>query len=243
MKKYWKTIRWLVLAVIAAYGAVLVHPVPLFLYHVQAGNIMLSSDRLMNDADREFAAQIERRIMRSPLYDAAATHRLFNCIDRGRYTLLAAFRSDPGATAYRLLGSTIVLNNGDTGTDCLNCPDAPQPLGDRVVKELTLDMIRNRTGPFTFMMLPHWIRNGYAEYMAYGAADIADLMRRFRDGRAASRTLLSDNEHDRLMIAFCLDIEHRSILQVLDDRPDLTSVQYRLIDTVDQLIAARQPRL
>jgi hypothetical protein len=89
-----KRILLTLVAGLAGWVALLVHPEPLFAYTAQEGNVVLHARRPFPPETRPLLEEVIERVSRSPIYDPARVHHVFRCDTPALYGFLALWQSE-----------------------------------------------------------------------------------------------------------------------------------------------------
>jgi hypothetical protein len=227
-----RPVRFLVRAVSVVAGAALIlvaagftflaNAQAIFPYSVEVGRLSLNSDQPFDpDAGRALLADVERRISSSELDVPGQTHRIIIANDdwRRRITFLWSYGAG-GLNYYPIRNVFLRGSDIDAGVMLRSDGSAvppPRTLAYYGAHEIAHSMIAEHIGPLANQRLPAWIREGLADYIAFGSGV---------DFPALSEALLA---HDpnldpqvsgtyaryRLLVAFFLDYEGWTIDRLL----------------------------
>lgn len=224
----------LVLAASAA--AVLAYPQPLFSYHVERGRLAVYSD-LPFDAKKAEALldEVDYRIARSPLDRSDGVHRIFiaNAPWRARLTFLWTYGA--GGVNFNPLTRNVFIRRSDVDADrvltSLGPVPPPRTLAYFAAHEIGHSLITERIGAVANWRLPVWIREGLADYIAFGGkVDVAALTRAFHAGERDLDPKRSGlYARYRLLVAQFLEHEGWTIDQLLASRLPQREAEERLV--------------
>lgn len=164
-----------VFLLVSGYVALLAFPQPLFAYRAQSGNLTLYSDVPFDAAAGEAALRFaEAKLARSPLYrgkPAAA----FVCNTAWRRRLMFTVQQNAGGVAYPPFTPNVYLRGARVGENRLIGPSGNIVPGARtldyyIAHEIVHVITGEYLGAWRYHRLPHWVREGYADYVAKGGA-------------------------------------------------------------------------
>jgi hypothetical protein len=223
-------------AVFAAYTALLEYPGALFPYSVQAGNLVLRSDKpFPASAGRRVLELAEAKLERSPLFSAGERHAVYICNERWRQVLFFNRTYGAGGVALYPLTGNVFLRDARVEENRLLSPRGMEVPGDRtldyfVAHEITHQLTGSLLGPFRFYELPRWVREGYADYV--GKGDSFDYDRAKVALFAGSiemdpnRTGLYSRYH--LSVFYALDRQHMTVEELLRRPPSEAAVEQHI---------------
>ena len=164
-----------VAAVTAGMTALLAAPQPLYPHHLQRGAFELWSDQPFDQAagDR-LLADVESRIAASILSGAEGKRRIFIANAPWRERLFFLWNRGAGGVNYFPAARNAFLRRSDVSADRLfghsgRPAEPPRTLAYYAAHELAHGLTVERVGPIAFARLPHWLREGLADYAALGA--------------------------------------------------------------------------
>ena len=180
--------RWLArtaiaLAVVA--GLVLVaiyNPQPLFAHHLRYGAYDVWSDRpIPARAAQAVLDETTQRLARSPLWSPDQRFRVFICNDNWRLALYSyRFQGRMGGATDTILTRNVFLRESDFAANRLIPPGgrrrdmSDRPLSYYLAHEFTHVLEARAFGPVPAARYPHWLLEGYADYVGKaGAFDYA----------------------------------------------------------------------
>lgn len=230
-----------VLAIVVAYGALLVHPQIVFAYTTRAGNLVLHARGPLPPGATEIAEAARERVARSPLYDPGRDYDVFLCDTQACFTFFVLWDRRVGGVSHVHLTGNAFIRPSRIERDRLIAYSGKEPDGDRtltyfVAHEVAHTMTAAKVGRFGYHGLAAWQREGYADYVGKGGAGVIDY-----DGwRAAFKAEDADMDPRRsglyrryhLMVAFLLDHRGWTVPELLAAPIAPTAVE-------DELRAAR----
>jgi hypothetical protein len=187
----WRRIRragLVLLALLTAYVALLLHPHPLFASTAAEGGILLHARRPLPPQTRGILADARQRVARSPFYDANDTYDLFLCDDSRLFAAFTLWDRGAGAVSQWTLTGNIFLRPAHVESNRLLNPAGNEVAGERtlayfIAHEMTHTMVARRIGRVTYARLNRWQVEGYADYLGRGGAfDFSSNLAAFRAG-------------------------------------------------------------
>jgi hypothetical protein len=197
------------LAVVAAYAALLAWPHPLFAYEARAGNVVLHARAPLPSRAFEIAEEARQRVARSPFYDAADTYDVFLCDSSALFALFVPHAYRVGGNADVYLSQNIFLRPSRLERDRLVGYSGREPSGERtltyfIAHEITHMMVGRRLGRWNHFRLATWQREGYADYV--GKAGDFDFPATLREFQADAPSL--DPARSGLYLRYHLLVAH-----------------------------------
>ena len=202
----------------------------LFVKHTLAREgIQLLSDRAISDNAAEVLAKAQKRLVASELYRPGMKFKVYLCNNHWLYLLASSFR-------WNSMGAH-VSTTGRMMID-LKSLSSNESFVRSVAHEITHSMIRQHVG-WRVMMLPKWVTEGYAEYVAHGAWST-------RDARSELLQMQSESDdHEdygqyRLMVTYALKVKGIPLQSLLFNPPAAREVVHdiqtqpmdRLMDSI-----------
>ncbi len=227
-----RTLRTLLLglALIAALGSGLVAgllawPAPLFPHELREGRIVLRSDRPIPEAARAVLREVDARLRASSFETGAASLGLYtaNTPWRRRIIWSVATPLAGGFVVVPFSRDHAFLNRTDFGTGLLTIPgfgtiDPPRTIAYYGAHELTHVLTARAVGTLRYHRMPHWVREGIADYVAMRPVEPFDEL---ADVLTAEPIVLWMRRQygwyadDRLLVRYFLDIEGWSLERLL----------------------------
>ena len=188
--------RWLIriLSVVAVLAfilagalALICTPQPFFAHHLRHGAYDLWSDRPIPAEAPAVLDEVTRRVARSPLWSADQRFSVFICNDGWRLALFSMrLSSRMGGVADTIFTGNVYLRRSDLALNRLIPPSgwrpamADRPLSYYMAHEFTHVMEARAFGRAPVLRYPHWLLEGYADYVAKAgrfdyARNLADL--------------------------------------------------------------------
>ncbi len=166
--------------------AALIHPQPLFPYHVTHGQLSLYSDRQFEAARAaEVLADVERRLFRSSLRDDNE-HRIFISNSEWRRRILFLWNAGAAGVNYYPLTRNVFIGRADPDSDRVMTSagepkSPPRTLGYYAAHEIAHTLIKQQLTPSQQLKLPRWVNEGLADDIGFGDdADIKGLIHRLQ---------------------------------------------------------------
>lgn len=197
---------------IAGYGAILLHPQPLFAFSARDAGIVLHARERLPSEVRGVLADARRRVEASPFYDPQATYDAFLCDDVRTFTAFTLWNHGAGAVSQWDLTGNIFLRPSHVERNRLVGRSGGETPGERtlsyfIAHEVTHTMVARRIGRIHYARLQRWQVEGYADYVGKaGAFDFDQTLAAFRAGTRQldpKRSGLYLRYH--LLVAYLLD--------------------------------------
>jgi hypothetical protein len=217
-------------------------------------------------------AEVQRRLSRSEIYDAKVPYRIFICNDRTRFTFFANLNYRVGGVNYPIFNHNSFLRTSSIARDRLTGPSGHEVPGARtltyfITHEVThgvtaYAMARHGAycGAFNYFSLPTWIQEGYADYVAFGNSAVGNnAVEKSAAGKASfdyQANLIKFRNGDRemapqksglylryhLLVAFWLDIEHRTAAALLKEKPPQSEIEAEIRAFIIVLYSKQKPQ-
>jgi hypothetical protein len=158
------------LAIVAA----LSFPQPLYAHHLQHAGLELWSDQPFDAEDgAKLLRDVRERLDRSPFAAPKDIRRIFIANAPWRERLFFLWNRGAAGVAYWPVTSNVFLRHSDIAADRLYGPggrraEAPRTLAYYVAHEIGHGLSGARAGAWTFARMPRWVREGVADYIAFG---------------------------------------------------------------------------
>jgi hypothetical protein len=216
----------LAFAITGAGAALLVHPQPLFAYHVSDGRLELWSDKpFSEEAGRRILADVEGRIDTSQLNRPHDHFCIFVVNTAWRRRLTFLWSTGAAGLAYYPLTHNVFIRTSDIelgvvfGASGVPAPP-PRTLAYFAAHEIGHNLTGEAIGPRAYFRLPVWVREGVADYIGFaGAVDVADLARQLRAGADELDPRLGFYARYRLLVAYLIKNKGWSIVRILAEAP------------------------
>lgn len=230
----WRMVRKLVTAagVVAVCGialagtiaTVLARPDPLFPYRAAQGRLQLWSDRPFAAADAQrVLADVEARLARSPLNDSGM-HRAVIANEPWHRRAVFLWNGGAAGVNYYPLTRNVFIRHSDIAADRVygasgRMADPPRTLAYYIAHEIGHTLTQETIGFGAYRALPRWIREGLADYIAFGSNVDADaLLAALRRGDPTLDPASGNYARYRLLVAWLLDKEGWTTARLLHAR-------------------------
>ena len=199
---------------VAGYGALLLHPQPLFAFSARDAAIVLHAREPLPAEVQGVLADARRRVEASPFYDPGATYDAFLCDDVRTFTAFTLWNRGAGAVSQWDLTGNIFLRPSHVERNRLVGRSGNETPGERtlsyfIAHEVTHTMLARRIGRLRYARLQRWQVEGYADYVGKaGEFDFEKTLAAFRAGTREldpKRSGLYLRYH--LLVAYLLDHE------------------------------------
>ena len=218
------------------------HPRALFPYSVRMHRLVLNSDEPLNEigSDRVLTL-VEAKLTKSPLERGSYDHEIFICNAGWRQRLFFGFSFGVGGVAHPFTHS-VFFRSALLDENRLISPHGRPVPGDRtldyfIVHEITHDLTRAAVGTRRYLLLPKWVREGYADYVGKGGT--------FRYDEEVEEFLTGDPKMDpeksglysrhQLLVTYLPDRQHWSVERLLKESPSQETVERKIADSVSQV--------
>jgi hypothetical protein len=165
----------------AAVTGLLAAPQPLYPYSLQHDGLELWSDQPVEQAagDR-FLADVENRLAHSIFGATDGKRRIFIANAQWRERLFFLWNHGAAGVAYYPITRNAFLRHSDVAADRLfghsgRPAEPPRTLGYYAAHELAHGLTSERVGPIAFARMPRWLREGLADYAAFGAGRAKEI--------------------------------------------------------------------
>ncbi len=167
----------------------------LFMKHSYEGeSIQLLSDRVLADNSAEIISRAQKKIAVSELYRPDMKFKVYLCSQHWKYLLASRF-SINSKGIYIPFTDRIILD--------MQCIAGNKDLVRCVAHEVTHAMVRNKLG-WRSLVMPKWVSEGYAEYVAKGTWSNLDAESKLFQLR--SETVDHDDYGQyRMLVTYALD--------------------------------------
>ena len=196
------------------YVILLAFPYPLFSYVERFHDITIYSDRPISPNLRFVVDSVRERLRKSPLNDESLQHRIFICNSDWRFTLFTNRDYHAAGVNQAWLNRNIFLRRSDTEHNRLIGPSGKVVPGERTLAyfmthEIVHSLEVRFLGRWSYLQLPAWKREGYADYVAkdpnFISAERLAALRNDAPEMNPRRSGLYLRHH--LLIAYLLDVQ------------------------------------
>lgn len=212
-----------------AYVAVLAFPQPLFAHYVTHENYEVWSDGPIDATIARVLDDASRRLRTSELYEPNQRFRIFICNSSWRLWLYSQrFSAQLGGAADAWLTRNIYIRASDIAANSIHSPgpgpilDAAQrPLSYYIAHEATHVMQARTFGRLMGLQNPHWLVEGYADYIGKGGDFDYDENRRLliNDDPLLDYRRSGLYRRFHLQVAHLLDKKKLKIVDIFADPP------------------------
>jgi hypothetical protein len=185
-------------------------PAATFPYAVKYGTLQVHSLAPLPAAAAEVFAEAEKRLQRSPLYDAAHPTDVFVCDGGWRWLLYTGLNRRAAAVARIPWPADVIVRGVDFPRDLYlqasgDFAPPDRPASGMVAHELTHVLVARRLSWVQSWRLPAWVREGYADYVGRGPDFDHEDARAAFVGHAKSATQSGQYLEYTLFISHVLD--------------------------------------
>jgi hypothetical protein len=215
-------------ALLVGWALLLRHPEVAFEWSVRDGELVLYSDRpFAAEAGVRVLDAAGKKLQTSPLYVPGRVHRVFVCNSPWRRWVWMNKDFGAGGVAQYPVSRDVFLRGASVESDRLISPRGMPVEGGRtldyfVAHEVTHQLTGEALGVPGFARLPHWVLEGYADYVAMGGDGY--------DYEAARRALLAGDAgmdwkrsglyaRYRLFVTYLLEKKGWSVGRLLREAP------------------------
>lgn len=172
--KLYRTFRYTLLSVAAAYLLLLIFPQVLFAHEVSYKNFTVYSREPLDVNVHALLDKVEQQLSTSPLNTPNIKPKIFLTNSHGLYSALSLnIGGNSFGKGFPLLPTTnVFINKTDVAHDLVfrKAPTNNQrSLSGVMSHEVTHLLIRNRFGYIRNVTMPAWKKEGYSEYIAGGS--------------------------------------------------------------------------
>jgi len=196
------------------YIVLLAFPYPLFSYIERFHDITIYSDRPVSPNLRFAVDSVTEHLRKSPLNDKSLHHRIFICNSDWRFFLFANRDYHAAGINQAWLNRNIFLRRSDTEHNLLIAPSGRPVPGERTLAyfmthEIVHSLEVRFLGRWSYLQLPAWKREGYADYVAkapnFISAERLAALRRNAPEMNPKGSGLYLRHH--LLVAYLLDVQ------------------------------------
>lgn len=209
-------------AVVAAYVVILLHPQPLFAHTLRRGNITLHARQPLPAQAAAMLDDALGRVQRSPLYDARREHDVFLCDTPGFYAFFTSWQRRSGGVAQTWGNGNVFIRPANLQRGRVIGASGVEKGGDRtlayyVAHEVTHAMTADRVGRWRYRGLAAFQTEGYADYVAFARPVELDRGRADLVANTADMDPKRSGHYDRyrLLVGYLLQQRHLSVDDLL----------------------------
>ncbi len=198
------------------------------------GPIRLHATRPAAGDARELLRRVDERLARSPLYRRNAHYPVFLCDDDWRWQLYSGGNRRAAAVARAPFVRDVIVRGADRKLRRYvqaggGLAPTDRPLEYLLAHEITHLMVADALGARAYRRLPSWVNEGYADYVARGAAfDYRDAA----GGHDSSRQTGAYLRY-AVMVAHVLEDNGWTVQELLERPPDPSQVQREVAAQVE----------
>jgi len=196
------------------YVILLAFPYPLFSYTERFHDITIYSDRPISPNLRFVVDSVRERLRKSPLNDESQHHRIFICNSDWRFIVFTNRDYHAAGVNQAWLNRNIFLRRSDIEHNRLIGPSGKVVPGERtlayyITHEIVHSLEVRCLGRWSYLQLPAWKREGYADYVAkapnFISAERLAALRRNAPEMNPKGSGLYLRHH--LLVAYLLDVQ------------------------------------
>ena len=216
----------IMLAAAGGISALLNWPELLIGHHISEGRLELWSDRPFTIASgREVLRAVEHRLKKSPLPAGDRVRRVFVVNSEWRRRLLFLHRANVGGLNYFPLTSNVFVRSAEIETGRVIGPSGeyakpPRTLAYYAAHEIAHGLIGEKIGFWRHMLIPAWLNEGLADYIALPGTDDREKMVFLLKSGDKSMDPAASGQYRRyrLMVTLALERQRWSLDQLLQSR-------------------------
>ncbi len=166
------------MAAICGILALLMHPQMLFSHHIAEGTLELWSDwPFVIASGRDVLHDVEHKLAKSPLPPGREVRRIFVVNSGWRRRLLFLHHANAGGLNYFPITSNVFIRPASIEAGLVVGPSGdlvkpPRTLAYYAAHEIGHSLVGERAGVIGHFLMPVWVREGLADYIALpGAGD------------------------------------------------------------------------
>ncbi len=215
LKRWLKWLTVIVLAVVAFVAFPLVYPAPFFAYGVEFEGLGLYSDQPVSRPDAErLLKNIQTRLNRSSLSTGGRHMQIYvaNSKWRRKWLWFVVPKRAGGFVIAPLTRWHAFLSGADIKTGELISPTGYRPHAPRTLAyygthELAHTLTHQKLGWLRFLLMPVWIREGVADYVAMPHKSAGSLYAKIGEGKADLAMMKAYGVYApyRLLVSFFLE--------------------------------------
>ena len=214
--------------ILAALGALVIHPHPLFAYSLERRNIVLHARVPLPKEAGPILDEAIERVARSPLYDPRRKHDIFLCDSSALYEFLTFGARGAGLTR----AGTVFIRGADMHANRLFDPQGKEKTGERdatyvLAHELTHAFAMDRFGAFGHRRIAAFQSEGYADYVGFERSiDLHERRKQLRDGDPAMDVGRSGLYlRYETLVAYLIDVRGMAVEELLGKRLDRNEIE------------------
>jgi hypothetical protein len=216
--------------------ATLLHPYPAFPFKTDRHNIELYSDTPLPVETAPILDAVVTRLKKSPYYEANTTYKIFLAKDDRKFSYFTLSNNSTAGQSYVYLNQNIFMRSADFEKNQIIIGGEYVDPAERsytyfLTHELVHSMMVQETGRLEYALLPEWIKEGYAEYIArdsYNLTEELSVLRQVESG--ADRTMQGLYTQYHLYLAYSLDYSQNSLESLTSRRVTQESVRQAILN-------------
>lgn len=168
-----------ILSIAILYLGLLIYPAILFSNKISHKNVTVYSDRKIETQINSIIEEAILRVSKSELYDSSMKFNIYICNDLKRFSIFTHGNEGVGGVAHCLLTGNIFIRPSDITNNRIIPPKewytakvpftfSDRPLTYYFAHEMTHKLQVNFTGRLRYSKQPHWLQEGYADYIGKG---------------------------------------------------------------------------
>jgi hypothetical protein len=188
------------LAILTITGYISKYTSPLFFpYQLVHGEMILYSDTPIPDSYVLLTKTTTEMLSKSPYYNGRLPLRIYLCDTRWRFSLFSYFSSNR-IGYYNVDSDSIFIDHQKM--------DSARELMEVMVHEATHAMVFNSLGKIKMWLLPKWVSEGYAEYVAYPRMNKLSMSFKVLClNRMEARRSAKSYQRYHVLVAYALDVK------------------------------------
>lgn len=226
MKKWPIYIGVLFTILFFSYSLVLSFPSFLFEYYHKNENIFIYSDKPLSKNINSLSNKILDRVKISNYYDSSEIYRVYISNSSWRWKLVSNRLRDAGGVNYSLFRGNSFIRPSNIDDNRIILPG--KNLADAEVRDLIYfisheiahGMMAKKLGVLSFTSIPHWLKEGYADYVAKESFDFEKNIEQYiaNEWRLTTESGLYVRYH--LMLAYLINHKGMSLKKIMANPPN-----------------------
>lgn len=218
----------------------LVYPAPLFAYHVAYDNLDIFSDmQIPTEKANNILKQVQLKLSTSPIQIDNIPMQIYiaNTTWRRHWLWIVRPNNPGGFIVAPFTRNHAFLSGADFETNELISPSGyrtqpPRTIAYFAIHELTHTMTYKKVGLLRFFLMPKWIKEGIADYVAMPEENAFSLFAKIGERDADLSMMKSYGVYApyRLLIAYLLEEEEWSIEQLLNSKLTLQEARSHIFN-------------
>lgn len=215
--------------VVDEYGldALALHAPALFEHHIALENLHLYSDEpFEKKAGTDVLEKVKKKLQASPIYQSEHSHSAFICNSQWREELFLRGSGRLGGLNYFPASHHVFLTGARIEENALLSPRGfpiarPRTLSYYIAHEFTHTLIGETVGARGFYSMPHWLAEGYPDYVGLGPNYTYDQAQSayYNRPEEVRGTLAEDYLRYGVMVSFLLETQSVDVAKLLENPP------------------------